>query len=95
MPADRIELALAEIGVPEARHVTVRGLGTAAPKIQRLGEITHPTLILTHPGDTLHPLASGELLHERMPHAKLAVAPSQSYWRDEQGALEQEALGGR
>ena len=41
LPADRIELALAETSAPEARHVTVRGLGAAAPKIQRLGEITH------------------------------------------------------
>lgn len=53
----------------------------------RLGEITQPALIFTHPGDPIHPLASGEILHERMPHARLAVAPSALYWRENPEAL--------
>ncbi len=50
--------------------------------VERFTEIRQPALILTHPDDIVHPLASGELLRERMPHAKLAVAPSQRYWQE-------------
>jgi pimeloyl-ACP methyl ester carboxylesterase len=55
--------------------------------VHRFGEIAPPALILTHPDDELHPLASGELLYERMPHAKLAVAPSATYWQENPDAL--------
>lgn len=55
--------------------------------VHRFGKIAHTTLVLTHPDDELHPLASGELLHERMPHAKLAVAPSATYWQENPEAL--------
>lgn len=55
--------------------------------VHRFGEIAHPALILTHPDDDLHPLASGELLHERMPHARLAVAPSATYWQENPDGL--------
>lgn len=55
--------------------------------VHRFGEVTHQTLVLTHPDDHLHPLASGELLHTRMPHAKLAVAPSATYWQEHPDGL--------
>lgn len=55
--------------------------------IHRLSEMAQPALILTHPGDPLHPLASGELLYDRMPHARLAVAPTATYWQEEHAAL--------
>lgn len=54
---------------------------------ERLGEIAQPALVMTHPDDPIHPLTSGELLHERMPHARLAVAPSPAYWRENPQAL--------
>lgn len=67
----------------------IRGLLLDRPQMpaERFGEIAHPTLILTHPDDPIHPLASGELLHERLRHAKLAVAPSQTYWSESPDAL--------
>ena len=40
LPAGRIDITLAETGDPETRHVTVRGLGDAAPRVKRLEEIT-------------------------------------------------------
>jgi 2-hydroxymuconate-semialdehyde hydrolase len=49
---------------------------------ERFGEIMQPTLVLAHPDDALHPLASAELLRERMPHARLAIAPHARYWAD-------------
>jgi pimeloyl-ACP methyl ester carboxylesterase len=59
----------------------IRGLifGPQIP-LDRLGAIVQPAIVLTHPDDPIHPLASGTTLRERMPHAKLAVAPSPTYW---------------
>jgi pimeloyl-ACP methyl ester carboxylesterase len=55
--------------------------------IARFAAVQHPALILTHPDDPLHPLASGEALHSVMPHAQLAVAPTASYWQEAPQAL--------
>jgi pimeloyl-ACP methyl ester carboxylesterase len=67
----------------------IRGLlrdGAPIPA-ERLGGIQQPALVLTHPDDPIHPLASGELLREKLPHAKLAVAPSATYWQENPEAL--------
>jgi tRNA threonylcarbamoyl adenosine modification protein YjeE len=40
LPEDRIEIALAEAPSPDQRLVTVRGLGTAAARIERIAEIS-------------------------------------------------------
>jgi pimeloyl-ACP methyl ester carboxylesterase len=68
----------------EAVVPAIRGLLGSKPQLptQRFGEITQPALVLTHPNDVIHPLASGELLHDRMPHARLAVAPTTTYWQE-------------
>lgn len=67
----------------EAIVPAIRGLFAGPPPpYDRAAEITHPALVLTHPGDEIHPLASGELLHARMPHARLAVAPTATYWQE-------------
>ena len=67
----------------------IRGLLLDPPQLPtaRFSEIMQPALILTHPDDPIHPLASGELLYERMPHARLAVAPTATYWEDNADAL--------
>jgi pimeloyl-ACP methyl ester carboxylesterase len=67
----------------------IRGLLFDGPGLptQRFAEIQHQTLILTHPDDPIHPLASGELLYERLPHARLAVAPTARYWDENADAL--------
>jgi pimeloyl-ACP methyl ester carboxylesterase len=53
----------------------------------RFGAIEAQALVLTHPDDEIHPLGSGEVLHETMPHARLAVAPSAGYWMENAAAL--------
>lgn len=59
----------------------IRGLlGGPQIPVERLGEVRQAVLVLTHPDDPVHPLSSGEILHERLPHAKLAVAPTATYW---------------
>ena len=67
----------------------IRGLLLGEPQVpvERLHEVQHPTLVLTHPDDEIHPLRSGEILHEHMPHAKLAVAPTPTYWQENPDAL--------
>ena len=67
----------------------IRGLLFDGPGLptQRFAEIQQQTLILTHPDDPIHPLASGELLYERLPHARLAVAPTATYWDEQPEAL--------
>jgi N-acetylmuramate 1-kinase len=39
LPDSRIEIVLAETADPDRRHVTVRGLGAAAERVARIGEI--------------------------------------------------------
>jgi 3-oxoadipate enol-lactonase len=73
----------------DAAVAAIRGLmfvGDPLP-LHRLPEIRNQALILTHPDDVIHPLESGEILHERMPHARLAVAPTQAYWAENADAL--------
>lgn len=53
----------------------------------RLPGIAAPALVLTQPGDALHPLRSGEVLHSLMPAATLRTAPSPRFWRDHPEAV--------
>jgi len=65
----------------------VRGLlfeGAPLPS-ERLQEIGVPTLILAHPNDAMHPLRSGELIHDRVRRASLHVAASAQYWQQNPG----------
>lgn len=63
--------------VPVLRGFLARPLDTA-----RLPAIAAATLVLTQPGDAVHPLRSGDVLNRLMPAAALCVAPSRSFWRD-------------
>jgi pimeloyl-ACP methyl ester carboxylesterase len=67
----------------------IRGLllDEAQLPVERLDEIAHQTLVLTHPDDVIHPLRSGEVLHEKLAHARLAVAPTANYWPENPQAL--------
>lgn len=61
--------------------------------VERFGEIAQPALILTHPDDAIHPEASGRILHERMPHARLAAAPTRAYWQEHADELAEVVAG--
>ncbi|MEO5824044.1 MAG: alpha/beta hydrolase [Vicinamibacteraceae bacterium] len=45
----------------------LRGFLSAPLGTQHLDEIVAPTLVLTHRGDPVHPLRSGDILYDRMP----------------------------
>ncbi len=69
----------------------IRGFLSEPIDSDSLTKIEAPTLILTQPDDPVHPLRAGEILRARMPHAKLLVAPSRSYWEGKQELLVQVA----
>ena len=60
----------------------IRGVLVDRPQLpyERFGEIEHPTLVMTHPDDPIHPLRSGEILHDRMRHARLCAAREYGWW---------------
>ena len=61
--------------VPALRGVVAEPLDT-----EHLQGIDAPALILTRPGDFLHPLRSGEILYDRLPNAALCIAPTDTFW---------------
>jgi pimeloyl-ACP methyl ester carboxylesterase len=67
----------------------IRGFLSKPLEPDRLAEIAAPTLILTHPGDPLHPLRSGEILRARLARAQLLVAPSSTYWSENRARFAQ------
>lgn len=82
----------------EAIVPAIRGivLGPELPH-QRFHEIKAPTLILAHPDDDLHPLASAEAVHKAIKGSMLVVAPSLVHYQqhpEELAAVVQEFLGG-
>ena len=60
----------------------IRGivLGPELPH-QRFHEIKAPTLIVAHPGDEIHPLASAEVVHRAIEGSRLVVAPSMIHYQ--------------
>jgi pimeloyl-ACP methyl ester carboxylesterase len=66
---------------PLALTHAIRGL-VQAPihDPERYREIKAPMLVLAQEGDGLHPIRAARLLAEKVPHARLAVAPSPGWW---------------
>ena len=58
----------------------IRGFLAEPLAVDRLDTIEAPALVLTQPGDRLHPLRSGEILQARLPRAELRVAPTTRFW---------------
>ncbi|MBI3261972.1 MAG: alpha/beta hydrolase [Acidobacteria bacterium] len=86
-PRDRMR-ALLRAQRPAAIVLAIQGLLSSQPlPAERLTEIEAPALVLTQPHDVMHPLRSGEILRERMRHAKLAVASSLTYWQQNPDVL--------
>ncbi len=50
--------------------------------LERLGEVQAPTLIVGHPEDPQHPLATVESLASRLPRAEVELEPSEA-WGDD------------
>lgn len=81
----------AEAVVPAIRGIV---LGPELPH-QRFREIKVPTLIVAHPDDDIHPLASAEVLHRAIEGSRLVVARSAMHYQqhpEEVAALVEEFL---
>jgi pimeloyl-ACP methyl ester carboxylesterase len=68
---------------PQAVVLAIRGLlgGPPLPE-ERFREIGAPTLVVAHPDDDIHPLASGHQLEESIPDCHLVVAPTMTHYRE-------------
>ena len=68
---------------PRAVVPAIRGLlGGPLLPAERFGVIRARTLVVAHPDDDVHPLASGRRLQESIPHCQLVVAPTMTYYRE-------------
>jgi pimeloyl-ACP methyl ester carboxylesterase len=79
-PAERAAWVLGQS--PRALAYAIRGLIAAPfhdPDAYSLVRV--PTLVIAHEGDGLHPVRAARLLKEKIPHARLVVAPEPGYWR--------------
>jgi triacylglycerol lipase len=83
---------------PQGIVLAIRGIvnGPALP-IERFAEIKAPALIIAHPDDEMHPLASAEVLHKCIAGSRLIVAPDAMYFdlhRDEVAQIITDFLNG-
>ena len=68
---------------PRAVVPAIRGLlGGPSLPAERFGEIGARTLVVAHPDDEIHPLASARLLQESIPDSCLVVAPTMTHYRE-------------
>jgi len=83
---------------PEGIILAIQGIvnGPALP-LERFAEIKAPTLIVAHPDDEMHPLASAEVLHKAIAGSRLIIAPDALYYsmhREEMSQLIIDFLNG-
>lgn len=72
----------------EAVVYAIRGLLDGPPlPVERFREIRARTLIVAHPDDGLHPLASAEQIHRAIAGSRLVMAPSATYFQYHQDEL--------
>lgn len=77
----------------------IRGI-VLGPELARepFSEIKAPTLIIAHPDDDIHPVASAEVLHAAIEGSRLVVAPSMMHYQqhpEELAAIVEEFLSER
>jgi pimeloyl-ACP methyl ester carboxylesterase len=68
---------------PQSIVPAIRGLLGGPPlPAERFSEIKARTLIVAHPDDEIHPLASARQLQRSIPDCYLVVAPTMTYYRE-------------
>jgi len=79
---------------PHAVVPAIRGI-VLGPELahQRFGEIKAPTLIIAHPDDDLHPLASARAIQRAVKDSYLVVAPSAVYYQQNPDEVVQMIVG--
>lgn len=79
---------------PVASRAVLDGLifDRVAPPIADRRALTHPTLVIGHPSDPIHPFSDADRIARELPHARLVTASSILEWRTRPDRLDRELL---
>ena len=79
---------------PAASLAVLDGLifGRIAPAVDDRRALPHPTLVVGHPSDPLHPFSDADKVAHELPHARLVTASSILEWRMRPDHLDHELL---
>lgn len=64
-----------------------------APPSEDRRALGHPTLVVGHPADPIHPFSDADRIARELPHARLVTARSMFEWRLRPDRLDRELLG--
>ena len=79
---------------PAASLAVLDGLifGEVAPSLEERRALHHPTLVIGHPSDPIHPFSDADRIGRELPHARLVTASSILEWRIRPTHLDGELL---
>lgn len=79
---------------PVASLAVLDGLifGRVAPPIELRRALPHPTLVIGHPSDPIHPFSDADRIARELPHARIVTASSIAEWRIRPNRLDAELL---
>jgi len=77
---------------PAASLAVLDGLifGRVAPPIEERRALSHPTLVVGHPSDPIHPFSDADRIARELPGARLVTASSIFEWRMRPARLDRE-----
>ena len=80
---------------PRASLAVLDGLifGRVAPPIEDRRALAHPTLVIGHPSDPIHPFSDADRIARELPNARLVTASSIAEWRMRPARLTAELAG--
>jgi pimeloyl-ACP methyl ester carboxylesterase len=80
---------------PAASLAVLDGLifGRIAPPIEDRRALPHPTLVIGHPSDPIHPFSDADRIARELPNARLVTAMSIAEWRARPARLDRELAG--
>jgi pimeloyl-ACP methyl ester carboxylesterase len=80
---------------PAASLAVLDGLifGRVAPPIDDRRALAHPTLVIGHPSDPIHPFSDADRIARELPNARLVTASSITEWRVRPQRLDRELCG--
>jgi len=79
---------------PAASLAVLDGLifGRVAPPIEERNALAHPTLVIGHPSDPIHPFSDADRIARELPNARLVTASSMLEWRLRPTRLDRELV---
>jgi pimeloyl-ACP methyl ester carboxylesterase len=80
---------------PHASLAVLDGLifGRVAPPIDDRRALRHPTLVIGHPSDPIHPFSDADRIARELANARLVTAHSIAEWRVRPARLDRELIG--